>query len=75
MDVHMEGISRFETNAQFTAAHADTPVVFITASDDVGFDRSVVEAGGVTLLRTFFSNDAILEATSAAPGRMPYGPS
>ena len=44
----------------------DVPVVFITASDDPALDRTVAEAGGVTLLRKPFSNDALLEAVGAA---------
>jgi FixJ family two-component response regulator len=67
----MKGLSGFETKAQLTAVRGDVPVVFITASNDVGLDRSVLEAGGVTLLRKPFSNDALLEAVTAALGRTP----
>ena len=66
VDIHMDGLSGLETKAQLTAADCDVPVVFITASDDAGLDRSVIEAGGVTLLRKPFSNDALLEAVGAA---------
>ena len=65
----------FETTARLTAAHGDVPMVFITASDDVGLERAVVEAGGVTLLRKPFSNDALLEAVRAALGRTRWGSS
>ena len=39
IDIHMDGLSGFETKAQLTAAHGNVPVVFITASDDAGLDR------------------------------------
>ena len=71
VDVHMDGLSGLETKAQLTAAYRDVPVVFITASDDAALDRSVAEAGGVTLLRKPFSNDALVEAVSAALRRKP----
>jgi FixJ family two-component response regulator len=66
VDIHMDGLSGFETKAQLAAAHCDVPVVFITASDDAALDKSAVEAGGVLLLRKPFSNDALVEAVNAA---------
>jgi len=66
IDIHMDGLSGFETKARLTAAHADVPVVFITASDDAALERSVADAGGVTLLRKPFSNDALIEAVDTA---------
>jgi len=66
VDIHMDGLSGFDVKAQLSALHGDVPVVFITASDDAALDRSVAEAGGVTLLRKPFSNDALVEAVGAA---------
>ncbi len=66
VDIHMGGLSGLETKARLTAVHCDVPVVFITASDDAGLDRSVVEADGVALLRKPFSNDALLYAVGGA---------
>ena len=66
IDIHMDGLSGFETKAHLAALHRDVPVVFITASDDAGLDRSVAEAGGVRLLRKPFSNDSLVEAVGAA---------
>jgi len=66
VDIHMDGLSGFETKAQLTATYCDVPVVFITASDDAALDRSVAEAGGVRLLRKPFSSDALVEAVGAA---------
>jgi FixJ family two-component response regulator len=66
LDVHMPGASGFDVKAQLRAAHADVPVVFITASDDLALEQKALEAGGITLLRKPFSNDALLEAVGAA---------
>lgn len=66
VDIHMDGLSGLETKAQLAAADCDVPVVFITASDDAGLDRSVVEAGGVALLRKPFSNEMLVEAVGTA---------
>ena len=71
VDIHMDGLSGFETKAQLAATECDVPVVFITASDDAGLDRSVVEAGGVTLLRKPFSSETLVEAVGAALRRKP----
>ena len=74
VDIHMDGLSGFDVKMQLTATHGDVPVVFITASDDAALDRSVVQAGGVMLLRKPFSNDALVEAVDAALRHKPQGP-
>lgn len=66
IDIHMDGLSGFETKARLAAVDIDVPVVFITASDDSALNKSVADAGGVTLLRKPFSNDALIEAVAAA---------
>ena len=66
LDIHMRGVSGLDVQARLCAAHTDVPVVFITASDDLALDHKVLEAGGVTLLRKPFSNDALLAAVGAA---------
>ena len=73
LDVHMPGLSGFDVQAQMRAANIDVPIIFITASDDIALDRSVLEAGGVTLLRKPFPNDELLEAIDAALRRKPEG--
>ena len=73
VDVHMDGLTGFEVKAQLAALHGDVPVVFITASDDAALDKSVAEAGGVTLLRKPFSNDALVEAVDTALRRKAQG--
>lgn len=66
LDVHMPGLSGFDVQSRLRAERIDVPVVFITASDDLTLDRTVLEAGGVRLLRKPFSNDALLDAVGAA---------
>ena len=66
LDVHMPGLSGFDVQAKLCAAKSDVPVVFITASDDIALDQKVLAAGGATLLRKPFSNDALLAALGAA---------
>ena len=66
LDVHMPGLSGFDVQARLCAAKSDVPVVFITASDDLALDQKVHAAGGATLLRKPFSNDALLAAVGAA---------
>ena len=71
VDIHLDGLSGFDVKARLSALHGDVPVVFITASDDAALDRSVAEAGGVTLLRKPFSNAALVEAVDTALRRKP----
>ena len=66
LDVHMPGLSGLDVQSRLRAAHIDLPVVFITASDDLTLDRTVLEAGGARLLRKPFSSDALLDAVGAA---------
>ena len=66
LDVHMPGLSGFDVQARLRAAHIDVPAVFITASDDLALSQTVVEVGGVKLLRKPFSNDELLDAVGAA---------
>ena len=73
LDVHMPGLSGFEVQSQMRAANIDVPIIFITASDDIALDRSVLEAGGVMLLRKPFPNDELLGAIDAALRRKPEG--
>ena len=75
LDVHMSGLSGLEVQSRLHGAHIDVPAVFITASDDPGLGRTILEAGGVRLLRKPFSNDELLDAIGAALRSKPCGPS
>jgi FixJ family two-component response regulator len=66
LDVHMPGLSGLDVQSRLRAAHIDVPVVFITASDDLELGRTVLQAGGVRLLRKPFSSDELLEAVGIA---------
>jgi FixJ family two-component response regulator len=66
LDVHMQGLTGFDVYARLNAAGWTIPAVFITASDDPDLDKAVRAAGGTTLLRKPFSNDALLAAVADA---------
>ena len=65
LDLHMPGLTGLDVHAQLRAAHIDVPVIFITASDDVGLNQCVAQTGA-ELLRKPFSNEALLAAVAAA---------
>ena len=66
LDVHMPGLSGFDVKSRLRATNRDVPAIFITASDDRTLDRSVLDLGGLSLLRKPFASDRLLEALSAA---------
>ena len=75
VDIHMPGLSGLEVQTRLSAAHVGIPVVFITAGDEPGLEDAVRAAGGVTLLRKPFSNDALLAAINMALRRKFSDPS
>ncbi|MCC6193010.1 MAG: response regulator [Burkholderiales bacterium] len=66
LDLHMPGLSGFDVARRMRAANLRVPVVFITASDDAGLDRSAAAAGAVCLLRKPFSSESLLAAVRDA---------
>lgn len=66
LDVHMPRLSGFDVKSRLRAMGCDVPAIFITASDDRTLDRSVLDAGGVLLLRKPFPSERLLEAVNAA---------
>jgi FixJ family two-component response regulator len=66
LDVHMPGLSGFDVKSRLRAMGCDVPAIFITASDDRALDRSVLDAGGVLLLRKPFASDRLLETVNVA---------
>ena len=66
LDVHMPGLSGFDVKSRMRATNRDFPAIFITASDDRALERSVLDVGGLSLLRKPFASDRLLEALSAA---------
>ena len=69
----MPGLSGLDVQSRLCAAHAQVPVVFITASDDRSVVASALAAGGVRVLQKPFSSDELLEAVGAALHRDPPG--
>jgi FixJ family two-component response regulator len=68
LDVHMPDLSGFDVEGRMRAANLRVPVVFITASDEAGLDRSAAAAGAVRLLRKPFSSESLLAAVRDALG-------
>ncbi len=66
LDVHMPGLSGFDVLSRLRAAHFELPVIFITASDDPDVADRAKKAGACALLRKPFSNEALVDAVSAA---------
>ena len=66
LDVHMPGLSGFDVQERLRAGSPGIPVVFITASDEVGLARTALESGAIGLLRKPFSNLDLLEAVGRA---------
>lgn len=71
LDVHMPGLSGLDVLARLRVIHFDSPVICITASDDLALKQLVAQAGGVSLLRKPFSSDQLLDAVDAALKRSP----
>ena len=74
VDVHMPGLSGFELQAQLLTQPFRIPVVFITASDEVGLDQAALDAGAVRLLRKPFSSAELLESVGIALRSVDRGP-
>ena len=70
LDVHMPGLSGFDMNSQLRAMGYDVPAIFITASDDRALDRSVLDAGGVLLLRKPFASTGARDGDRSAAWRI-----
>lgn len=68
LDVHMPGMSGFMVFQHLRTARCRSPVIFITASDDVDLEA---QAEAATLLRKPFSSETLFEAVRAA---LPAGP-
>jgi FixJ family two-component response regulator len=66
LDVHMPGLSGFDVEGRMRAANLRVPVVFITASDEAGLDRSAEAVGAVRLLRKPFPSESLLAAVREA---------
>ena len=68
LDVHVPGLSGFDVQGRLRAMHADVPVVFITASDDL----AARDRGSAPVLRKPFSKDELFAAVGAALRDQPH---
>jgi FixJ family two-component response regulator len=66
LDVHLGGLSGIELQEQLIASGIRTPVVFITAHDDVMTRERARRAGAIDYLRKPFDDSALLQAVDRA---------
>jgi FixJ family two-component response regulator len=68
LDVHLGAVSGVDLQEQLIASGVRTPVVFITAHDDVATRERARRAGAVDYLRKPFDDVAFLRAVDRALG-------
>jgi FixJ family two-component response regulator len=69
LDVSMPGMSGPELQMELARRDCSIPIVFITARSDGAVRRQVLARGAVACLSKPFSEDALLDAVTAALGR------
>ena len=65
LDISLRGMSGLELRARLAEAGDRTPVVFVTAHDDVLTQKGLREAPGVPCLRKPFDESLLFEALGA----------
>lgn len=66
LDVHLPGMTGIQVQHALRSAHAQLPVVFITASEDPAVERDALSAGGICVLRKPFTCNNLLASISSA---------
>lgn len=69
LDVVLPGMSGPDLQRELTRRGEDIPIVFITAQDDASLGPRLLDQGAAACLGKPFSDDALLEAVSAALAR------
>jgi FixJ family two-component response regulator len=71
LDIDLGGKSGIELRRELTASGRDTPVIFITGTDDDGVFARAVDAGCVAFLRKPFAAHLLVDAIKKAES-VPY---
>lgn len=66
LDVHMPGLTGLQVQLQLRARDLRLPAVFITASDGVHIESSILDAGGHCLLRKPCASKDLLASLQSA---------
>jgi two-component system response regulator FixJ len=69
LDLWMPGLSGLDVLRRLRAVGILTPVICITASEEVALAKEVLDAGAMQLLRKPITNDELLDAIRRALGR------
>ena len=69
LDIHLSGMTGFDLEEQLRASGCGTPVIFITAHDDVPTRERARKAGAAGYLRKPFDRAELLQAIRGALGR------
>jgi len=65
LDIQLEGISGLELSRRLAAVHDPTPVIFITAHDDLAVRAEALAGGRAGYFRKHDSGELILNAIAA----------
>ena len=68
LDVHLGGLSGLDLQERLATSGVNTPIVIITAHDDVSTRERARRAGAIEYLRKPFDDDSLIEAIHRAIG-------
>ena len=66
LDVHLSGMSGIELLETLRSKGVDTPVIIITAFDEIASEQRALRSGAIAYLRKPFDDAAMLEAIERA---------
>lgn len=68
LDVHLGGLSGFDLQERLATSGVRTPIVIITAHDDLRTRERAQRAGAIEYLRKPFDDDSLIDAIHRAIG-------
>ncbi|MFA5363275.1 MAG: response regulator [Candidatus Omnitrophota bacterium] len=66
LDIHMSGLSGWETLQQLLASGSSRPVILISADKNEGFSEKALKAGAAGYLQKPFNDQALVELINGA---------